>query len=153
MSLFETARSPWTGRMQSIFRIVIGLMFMLHGTQKMFGYPPSNMPHTPFNLMSQVGLAGVLETFGGALIALGLLTRAVAFILAGEMAVAYFQVHFPRGFLPAVNGGENAVLYCFSFLYLMFAGAGPWSIDAMISRSGTGATSSDASRRSLDAAA
>jgi len=132
MSLLQPSSSPWTARMLSIFRIVTGLLFMLHGTQKMFGFPPTDRPPMPFDLMSQMGLAGVLETFGGALIVLGLLTRPVAFLLAGEMAVAYFQAHFPRSFFPTVNGGEAAVLYCFSFLYLMLAGAGPWSVDAMI---------------------
>jgi putative oxidoreductase len=105
-----------------------------------------------FNLMSQLGVAGVLEVFGGAAIVLGLFTRPVAFLLAGEMAVAYFQVHFPKSFYPMVNGGEPVVLFCFVYLYLMFAGAGPWSVDAMIARS-RGYNSPDSSRRHLDAAA
>jgi putative oxidoreductase len=83
--------------------------------------------------MSQMGLAGVLETFGGALIVVGLLTRPVAFVLAGEMAVAYFLAHHPLSFFPVSNGGEPAVLYCFTFLYLMLAGGGPWSVDALLS--------------------
>src|SRR3954465_6758786 len=117
MSMFEPGSPRWTSRMLSVFRIVVGLLFFLHGTQKMFGFPPSSMQMPPFNLMSQFGIAGVLETFGGALIVLGLLTRPVAFLLAGEMAVAYFTAHFPKGFFPVSNGGEAAVLYCFSFLY------------------------------------
>ena len=107
MSMFEPGSPRWTSRMLSVFRIVVGLLFMLHGTQKMFGFPPSNMPPMPFNLMSQLGLAGVLEVFGGALIVLGFLTRPVAFLLAGEMAVAYFQAHFPRSIYPTSNGGEH----------------------------------------------
>jgi putative oxidoreductase len=134
MSMFEPGSPRWTSRMLSVFRIVVGLVFMLHGTQKLFGFPPSNMPPMPFNLMSQMGVAGVLEVFGGALIVVGFLTRPVAFLLAGEMAVAYFQAHFPRSIYPTSNGGEPAVLYCFSFLYLMFAGGGAWSIDALFAR-------------------
>jgi putative oxidoreductase len=153
MSIFEPGSPPWTSRMRSVFRIVIGLLFMLHGTQKMFGFPPSNMPAMPFNLMSQFGIAGVLETFGGALIVLGFLTRPVAFVLAGEMAVAYFQAHFPRGFYPTSNGGEAAVLYCFSFLYLMFAGAGAWSIDARMGRRHDRYAPPNAPHRHIDAAA
>ena len=134
MSLLAPAPSPWTGRLLSVLRIVTGLLFMMHGTQKMFGFPSGEMSR-PFELMSQMGLAGVLETFGGAMIVLGLLTRPVAFILAGQMAVAYFQAHFPRSFFPTLNGGEPAALFCFIFLYLMMAGAGPWSIDALLARS------------------
>ena len=81
-------------------------------------------------LMTQIWIGGVLEVFGGALLLLGLFTRPVAFILAGEMAVAYFQFHFPQGFWPNINGGMAAVLYCFVWLYFSAAGAGPWSLDA-----------------------
>jgi len=83
-----------------------------------------------------MGLAGVLEVFGGALLLIGLFSRPVAFILSGEMAVAYFQAHYPRGFWPVLNGGEPAILFCFVFLYLAAAGAGPWSIDALWRRGG-----------------
>lgn len=131
MSLLTPARSAWTERMLSIFRIVTGLLFMLHGTQKMFGFPATDRV-MEFNLMSLMGLAGVLEVFGGALIVVGLLTRPVAFVLAGEMAFAYFMAHAPRSLYPVTNGGEPSVLYCFSFLYLMMAGGGAWSIDALI---------------------
>ena len=86
------------------------------------------------NLFSQMGLAGILEAFGGGLMLIGLFTRPVAFILAGEMAVALFQVHFPRSFWPIISGGELAMVYCFVWLYLSAAGAGPWSIDAIIHR-------------------
>jgi putative oxidoreductase len=152
MSLLRASPSRWTPRMLSVFRIVVGLLFMLHGTQKMFGFPPSERAR-PFELMSQMGLAGVLETFGGALIVLGLLTRPVAFILAGEMAVAYFQAHFPRGFFPTRNGGEGAVLFCFSFLYLMLAGAGPWSVDAMLAGSADTPAARDHERERIEHAA
>jgi putative oxidoreductase len=153
MSMFEPGSPRWTSRMLSVFRIVVGLLFMLHGTQKMLGFPPSAIQMPPFNLMSQFGIAGVLETFGGALIVLGFLTRPVAFLLAGEMAVAYFQMHFPKGFFPTSNGGEAAVLYCFSFLYLMFAGAGAWSIDALVGRRTEAYASPQQPRRHIDAAA
>ncbi len=85
-------------------------------------------------LMSEAGLGGILEVFGGALVLVGLFTRPVAFILAGEMAVAYFQFHFPHNFWPIINGGTNAVLYCFIWLYFSAAGAGSWSLDAMLRR-------------------
>jgi len=134
MSIFETSRSPWTGRMLSIFRIVAGLMFLAAGTMKLFNFPPAPMPGFPVKLLTELGAAGIIETIGGLAIVLGLFTRPVAFVLAGEMAVAYFQVQFPKSFFPTVNGGVPAVLYCFLFLYLMFAGAGPWSIDARIAR-------------------
>jgi putative oxidoreductase len=134
MNLLVPASPLWTGRMLSILRIVVGLVFITHGTAKLFGVPSGPTPIAPVELMTQRGLAGVLEVFGGAAIALGLLTRPVAFLLAGEMAVAYFQVHFPKSFFPTVNGGVSSVLYCFIFLYFCVAGAGPWSVDAMLSR-------------------
>jgi putative oxidoreductase len=134
LSLLGAPSSTWAGRMLSVLRILAGFLFIAHGTMKLFNYPPMPPGSPPIALMSQMGLAGILETFGGAAILLGLLTRPVAFLLAGEMAVAYFQAHFPRGFLPAVNGGELAVLFCFIFLYLTFAGGGPWSVDAIVAR-------------------
>lgn len=138
MSIFEASHSIWTGRMLSILRIVAGSVFFTHGTQKLFGIPPMPQGMPPIEWMSQIGIAGILEVFGGLLIILGLFTRPVAFVLAGEMAVAYFQIHFPQSFWATVNGGEAAALYCFIFLYFVFAGAGPWSIDAMIARSRAG---------------
>jgi putative oxidoreductase len=120
--------------MLSVLRIVAGLVFFTHGTQKLFGIPPLPPGMPPLDLMSQLGIAGMLETFGGLLIVLGLFTRVVSFVLAGEMAVAYFQSHFPQSFWPTVNMGEPAVLFCLIFLYFVFAGAGPWSVDAMIAR-------------------
>jgi len=110
-------------------------MFLTAGTTKLFGFPPSPSPMPTVQLASQMGLAGMLETIGGTCILLGLLTRPVAFLLAGEMATAYFQVHLPKSFFPTVNGGVSAVLYCFIYLYITLAGAGPWSIDALIARS------------------
>jgi putative oxidoreductase len=135
MSIFEASRSPWTSRMLSVFRVVAGLIFVSAGTMKLFNYPPLPPGQPPVELMSQMGVGGILETVGGLAIVLGVLTRPVAFVLAGEMAVAYFQFHAPLSFLPTSNGGIPAILYCFFFLYLMFAGAGAWSIDAMIARS------------------
>jgi putative oxidoreductase len=107
---------------------------MQHGSQKLFHYPPSGgpAPVVPLTLFSQTGVAGVLEFFGGFLLLIGLFTRPVAFIVCGEMAVAYFTVHARRGFLPIVNRGELAVVLCFVFLYLAFAGGGLWSVDAVI---------------------
>lgn len=122
--------SAWTPRLQSLLRIVAAFMFLQAGTSKLFSYPP--MPggggHVPY--LSQIGLGGALEAVGGLLLLIGLFTRPVAFVLAGEMAVAYFQFHFPNGFWPVVNGGVSAALYCFVWLYFSAAGAGPWSVDA-----------------------
>jgi putative oxidoreductase len=132
--MFEPWRSPWTARMLSVLRIVVGVLYFEHGTQKMFDVPPIG-PWHGYHLVSQMGLAGVLETFGGLAILFGFLTRPVAFILAGEMAWAYFQVHIHRSIFPINNRGDNVVLFCFSFLYLVVAGGGPWSIDALIARS------------------
>ncbi len=135
MSIFEPAPSPWPERMLAVFRIVAGVVFITVGTMKMFGWPPSPVPMPPFNPMTEIGLAAILEVFGGLAIVLGLFTRPVAFVLAGEMAVAYFQGHAPASFFPTTNQGIPAILYCFLFLYLMVAGPGAWSIDAMIARS------------------
>jgi putative oxidoreductase len=127
--------------MLSILRIVSGATFITFGTMKLFNYPPLPPGVPPMTLMSQMGLAGTLEVVGGLLILIGLLTRPVSFVLAGEMAVAYFQGHFPQSFFPSVNQGIGAILYCFIYLYFVFAGAGPWSVDAMIARSKGGSTS------------
>ena len=125
--------SSWTPYLHSILRIVAAFMFILSGTMKLFAFPMGMPPNgDTAQLMSQVGLAGILETFGGGLILLGLFTRPIAFILAGEMAVAYFQFHAPQSVWPIINGGVTAVLYCFLWLYFSAAGAGPWSLDAML---------------------
>lgn len=117
--------------LHSVLRIVAAFMFILAGTMMLFAFPagiPPNGGTVP--LISQMGLGGLLEVFGGGLILFGLFTRPVAFILAGEMAVAYFQFHFPQGFWPTMNGGVGAVLYCFIWLYFSAAGSGPWSLDS-----------------------
>lgn len=110
-------------------RIVFGLMFMQHGAQKLFAMFGRE---EAVQLFSQMGLAGVLEFFGGALIVLGLMTRPVAFVLAGEMAWAYFQAHFPRGWMPIMNRGEAPVLFCWAFLFLAANGGGGFSLDGLI---------------------
>ena len=132
MSMFEP--SPWSNRVLALLRIVAGLVFVSAGTMKLVGYPPSPVPIPPFGAFSELGLAAVLETFGGLAIVLGVLTRPVAFVLSGEMAVAYFQFHAPQSVFPTVNNGIPAVLYCFLFLYLAFEGAGAWSVDALLAR-------------------
>jgi putative oxidoreductase len=134
-SIFQPAPQPWPGRMLSLFRIVAGLMYITAGTMILFGYPPSPVPMPRLELMSELGAGGILELLGGLAITLGVLTRPVAFLLAGEMAVAYFQFHFPQAFFPTSNNGVPAVLYCFYFLYLTFGGAGVWSIDSILARS------------------
>ncbi|HVE78329.1 MAG TPA: DoxX family protein [Gemmatimonadaceae bacterium] len=115
----------------SLLRFVTGFLFMFHGAQKLFGWFAES-PGGPLNAMMMT--AGVLEFFGGFLIMIGLLTRPVAFLLAGEMAVAYFMAHQPQGGWPIQNRGELAALYCFIYLYLSTAGAGPYSVDAMLAR-------------------
>ncbi len=121
----------WGPRLQSVLRIVAAFMFMQAGTMKLFAFPAGIPPAGgTVTLMSLMGLAGILETFGGALLLLGLFTRPVAFLLAGEMAVAYFLVFFPQGFWPILNGGVDPALYCFVWLYFSAAGAGSWSLDA-----------------------
>ena len=114
-------------------RIVSALIFMEHGTQKLFGFPASPEGSQP-PLLSLRGIGGIMESVGGLLILLGLFTRPVAFLLAGEMAVAYFQAHFPRNFFPILNGGEPVVLFCFIYLFLFAAGPGPYSADALLRR-------------------
>jgi putative oxidoreductase len=113
----------------SLLRIVVGILFLAHGSQKLLGYPPPKPEH--LNLMTLMGLSAILEFLGGALILLGFLTRPVAFILSGEMAFAYFMAHAPRGLWPLQNQGELAVLYCFVFFFLAAAGGGPVGIDGL----------------------
>jgi len=142
-------RATWEPRMQSILRIIIGLLYLEHGTQKLFDFPPRPNA-TAFNVFTLVpGLAGLLEFFGGILIVLGLFTRPVAFILSGEMAFAYFMSHAPRGFFPigqGGNGGELAIVYCFVFLYFFVVGAGAWSLDQLRETRGSAWTDRLASR-------
>jgi putative oxidoreductase len=120
----------WAPRVLGALRIVAALIFMAHGTQKLLGFPappPSGQPP----LLSLFGIGGALKLVGGLLILFGLFTRPVAFLLAGEMAVAYWMFHAPKSFYPILNGGDAAILYCFVFLYLAAAGPGSWSLDAL----------------------
>ncbi len=115
----------------SILRIMMALLFLQHGLSKLFGFPQAMAPRPMFTM---IWFAGAIELAGGALLTLGLFTRVAAFIMSGEMAIAYFLVHAPRAFFPILNGGDPAILYCFVFLYLVFAGPGPWSLDALWQR-------------------
>jgi putative oxidoreductase len=123
--------SKWSPYLLSILRIVAALLFFEHGTQKLFGYPPGQ-PYTGFPNFSLLGIAGMLEVAGGILLLIGLFTRPVAFILFGEMVIAYFRVHLHRGFFPINNGGEITVALGFIFLYLVAAGPGPISVDKVL---------------------
>ena len=131
MPSLATLRLNWEPRMLSILRIMVGLLYMEHGLAKILDFP--HQPnHAPYALLTlNPGLQGLLELVGGLLLALGLFTRTVAFVLAGNMAVAYFMAHSPRGFFPLLNGGELAIVYCFVFLYLWLAGGGEWSVDRL----------------------
>lgn len=117
----------WAPRVLSILRIVTALLFLAHGTQKLLGFPASD--GAP-GFLSLPWIAGFLEIFGGAALVLGLFTRPVAFVLSGLMAFAYWLAHAPQSPFPVLNGGDAAILFCFVFLYLVFAGPGPWSLDA-----------------------
>ena len=123
--------TAWSPRVLSILRIITALLFMEHGLMKLFHFPASQ-PGVPSPLPTLLVVAAWMEVVGGGLVALGLFTRPVAFLLSGEMAVGYFMAHAPQGFYPALNMGEAAVLYCFVFLYLAFAGGGEWSLDEVI---------------------
>ena len=126
MANLSRLRSTWEPHVLSLVRIVVGLLIMEHGTARLFGFPPGSAHPAVFQLL---WFAAVIETFGGALVAIGLLTRPAAFILSGEMAVAYFLAHAPRGFFPMLNRGDPAILYCFLFFYFFVAGGGAWSLD------------------------
>jgi putative oxidoreductase len=121
-----TSLDKWAPHALAVLRIVTALLFIAHGTGKLLGFPDLGFQPDLFSLF---GLAGAIEIAGGILLILGLFTRPVAFILSGEMAVAYFMAHAPNGFFPVLNQGESAVLFCFIFLFLVFAGAGAWSLD------------------------
>jgi putative oxidoreductase len=142
-------RSPflsfWSLRLLSVLRFVTAFLFMSHGLQKVLEFPVPRP--TPVDLASLSGIAGILELFGGALLLIGLFTRPVAFLLSGEMAVAYFYAHAPQGFWPLLNRGELAALYSFVFLYLAAAGAGPWSVDALLRRRSRSREMGEAERR------
>ena len=130
MVMSEAFRTEWAPRLLSVLRIVVALLFLQHGLTKLFGFPgaaPAN-----FNWFTLApGLASLIETFGGLALLVGFYTRVAAFIMSGEMAVAYFQVHAARGFWPTMNGGVSAALYCFIWLYISAAGPGPLSVDAL----------------------
>jgi putative oxidoreductase len=121
----------WAPRVLSILRIVTALLFIEHGLMKLIHFPAAP-PGLPSPLPAILVAAAWIEIVGGVLIALGLFTRAAAFVCSGEMAIGYFMVHAPQNFWPALNMGEAAVLYCFVFFYLIFAGGGLWSLDALV---------------------
>ena len=131
--MLEALETVWAPRFLSVLRIVSGLIFLEHGTGKWLGFPA--LGRSP-ELASMSGAGGVIELVGGTLLVLGLFTRPVAFILSGEMAIAYWWSHAPRNFFPILNQGDAAILYCFIFLYIAFAGGGPWSLDRMIWKKG-----------------
>jgi putative oxidoreductase len=128
----DILETVWAPRILSVLRIVAALLFFEHGSTKLFGFPPSD--HSGAAFLSLAWISGFLELVGGALLIVGLFTRAVAFILSGEMAVAYWMAHAPQSPFPVVNGGDAAILFCFVFLYIAFAGGGPWSLDALLRR-------------------
>ncbi len=127
-----TARwQSWAPYFLGMLRIIAGAFFVLYGTTKLFAWPAAVMPGGgTAPLASLAGVAGAIELVGGMFMVLGWVSRPVAFILAGEMAVAYFYAHFPQGFWPVLNGGVDAILYCFIWLYISAAGPGAWSVDA-----------------------
>ena len=120
----------WMGHLHAVLRVVTGLLFLEHGTTKLFKFPLTDAFKDGVELFSFMGLTGALELVGGILIIIGLFTRATAFVLSGMMAVAYFMAHAPQSFFPVVNMGDLAIMFCFVFLYLAAAGAGPYSVDA-----------------------
>jgi putative oxidoreductase len=128
----KTVLPQFSPQAYALLRIISGIMFMMHGTQKLFGWPGSG---TPVAYASMPGLAGIIEVVCGVMIAIGFFTGIAAFIASGEMAVAFFMVHAPNGLIPLLNQGELAVLYCFLFLYIATHGAGIWSVDGAAGRS------------------
>lgn len=124
-----TILEKWGPYGLSVLRIVAALLFIEHGLEKLFGFPAAGPPMSPV-----LWVQAVIEVVGGILLLIGAYSRPLAFVLSGDMAVAYFMGHFPRSFYPAVNGGDAAILYCFVFLYIFLAGAGPWSLDKTLLR-------------------
>lgn len=129
MSAIDEFRAAWAPRMLSVLRIMTALLFLQHGMAKLVGFPHVASLDN-LQVMSLIGIAGVIELVGPILLLLGLFSVPVALIMSGEMAVAYFMAHMPRSFFPLLNGGEAAILFSFVFLYIAFAGPGPWSVDA-----------------------
>ena len=127
MNLLTPLPSPWPDRFLALLRIIAALIFISVGSMKVFHYPVGPFPMPPFNPLTMIGFAGLLEVVGGAAILLGLFTRPIAFILSGEMACAYFMGHASQSFWPGINMGSPAILFCFLFLYLFAAGPGAWS--------------------------
>ena len=127
---WDEMAQAWAPRLLAVLRIMTALLFLEHGLIKLFGYPPHAAPGQQA-FFSLFWVAGLIETVGSWLLLIGLFTRPVALLLAGEMAIGYFLVHAPLGFFPAINAGEPAILFCFIFLYIAAAGAGAWSIDEM----------------------
>jgi putative oxidoreductase len=131
VSIFDRWKS-WAPQFLSILRIVAAAMFISFGVMKLWGFPIGMPPdNSTAKLGTEVWFGGVLEVFGGALLLIGLCTRPIAFVLSGEMAVAYWQFHAPASMWPVINQGPATILYCFLFLYLSAAGPGPWSVDAV----------------------
>lgn len=124
----KAIEAAWAPRALSVLRITSALIFTLHGSQKLFGFPEAKFQP---ELLSLMGIGGLLELVGGLLLLVGLFTRPVAFVLSGMMAVAYWMFHAPNSLFPTLNGGDASILYCFVFLYLVFAGAGSWSLDSL----------------------
>lgn len=131
MAIFSRL-NQWAGELLSVLRIMAGLLFLEHGMQKFLSFPPGEHAGSGWALAGPGDYAGIVELFAGLLIALGLFTRPAAFIASGTMAVAYFLAHATRGFFPVNNQGDAAILYAFVFLYFVFAGGGPWSLDAIL---------------------
>jgi putative oxidoreductase len=126
----------FSGPLLSVLRIISALLFLSHGSAKLLQFPPTEYFATAPETGSMIWFAGLLELVGGALLAFGLFTRPVAFVLAGEMAFAYFIGHAPQAFHPIQNGGESAILFCFVFLYIAAAGGGPWAADRLLAKKG-----------------
>jgi putative oxidoreductase len=144
MSLFAPASTVWTSRMLALLRIVAGLIFIMTGAMKAFGFPPPPAVIPPMPVIPplwELHLAAWLEIVGGCALILGFLTRPVAFILSGEMAIAYWQVHNPVSPYITASGGMPAAIFCFVYLYMAFAGGGAWSLDSVISRATRGVVS------------
>ena len=123
--------SRWEPQMLSVLRIVTGLIFLEHGTQKLLSFPAGEYAGSGLAMDNLGAYAGIIELACGLLVAIGLLTRPAAFLASGTMAVAYWYAHAPQNPFPVNNGGDAAILYCFVFLYFVFAGPGPWSVDGM----------------------
>jgi putative oxidoreductase len=144
MSSLNSLQQVWAPRALSLLRFVVGLCFLEHGLTKLFGFPPSPVfAHMHLSTLlagfAPLWVQGVIELVGGVLVCVGLFTRPAAFVLAGDMAIAYFAAHLPRSPFPEINGGDAAILYCFVFFYIFFAGSGPISLDYVLGRTGVSA--------------